>query len=179
MGGFGSGSHKQNKDAVEDGEIFDLSAFAKIPEFKERVIKKSKSLSGKYNWTDKVTGEELGSIYFTFKCIRENIFLNLQYNHTNYFTGEKTSMNYDIRLTSLNRSNRGIVYLLECPLCKSHRGFKLYNSGSKYFACRDCLKLNYRSSKDSRKFDRICNWFGSELGESPKVIQQSLKKIYS
>ena len=140
---------------------------------------KSNNMIGKYNWTDKKTGEELGSIYFMFKCIRDNIFLNLQYSHTNCFTGEKTSMNYDIKLITLNRSNRGNIYLFECPQCKTYRGFKLYNAGSTYFACRECLKLNYRSSKESGKYDSICKWFGNELGESPKDIHYSLKQLFS
>jgi len=67
----------------------------------------------------------------------------------------------------------------ECPLCRNYRGFKLYSSGSNYFACRKCLKLNYQSSKDSRKFDRMFLMLAEDTGFSVKMVKGSLKKTFS
>ena len=177
MGGIGSGSHEHNKNAVEDGKILNISAIVSSKAFKETVNGNIKDFRGTLNWTCKESGNDLGSIRFYIKSCEGSIFLNLIYNYSNNFYEQEIFMNYDIKLISLNRTNRGSVYLFECPLCKNYKGFKLYNSGSKYFACRKCLDLNYLSSKNSTKFNFLSTSLGNELGLSPKFVKKSLKRL--
>lgn len=178
MGGYGSGSHHYNKNTVEDGKILSIRTITGSNDFKNVIKGNLKFCVGWVRWTNSYSGESTGSISYYIKKENGHLVLNLVYTITSNKSRETTSMNYDVNLIELNRFKRGKIYLFECPLCRKYRGFKLYNSGSDYFACRKCLKLNYQSSKDSRKFDRLFLMLANNTGYSVKMVKESLRRTF-
>lgn len=177
MGGYGSGSRINCKNTVEDGKKLSISTIAGSDDFKNVIEGNLKYSVAWVKWIDSNSGESNGSISYFIKKENSDLVLNLVYTHTSNWSGESNSMNYDVKLIELHRFKRGKVYLFECPLCRKYRGFKLYSSGSKYFACRKCLKLNYQSSKDSRKFDGMFSMLAKDTGFSVKIVKESLRRF--
>jgi hypothetical protein len=55
---------------------------------------------------------------------------------------------------------------------------KLYlPGGGRYFGCRRCYRLTYRSCQESRKAGWLDRLLGRDLGVDPAAIKQVLKRI--
>ena len=83
-------------------------------------------------------------------------YLRLQYTHTSP-TGEKAELDYKVELVGTPCNYGGLRYWFICPLvvnaraCR-RRAAKLYlPPGGKYFGCRHCHNLTYRSCKEHDK----------------------------
>jgi hypothetical protein len=108
-------------------------------------------------WTNAV-GEEVASIGYLLTSTPEgSLALRLTYTITNLDTGEKTPLNYTIEITSTGCHFGGQRHWLRCPLIQrgipcGRRVGKLYlPPGGRYFGCRQCHNLTYRSAKEHDK----------------------------
>jgi len=108
--------------------------------------------SGSINWS--CNGESRGGMGISVK--RENInspteqaSLNLRYTHTDYWSKEKSDMDYNIRLEATPCNYGGKRYWFICPLsvngqyCGRRVGV-IYSIG-KWFGCRRCGQIAYSS----------------------------------
>jgi hypothetical protein len=109
-------------------------------------------------------------------------YIRLIYTNTNNYTGEKIHLDYNVDLISTPCSFGGNRFWFLCPLSRdgnkcNRRVGKLYlPPGAKYFGCRDCYNLTYRSCKESHKYDRI---FESISMKCPEMTAQMIKKLLS
>ena len=89
-------------------------------------------------------------------------YLRLFYTQTTNSTGEKTELDYKAQLVTTPCNFGGIRYWFICPLVAdgkpcNRRVAKIYlPPGSKYFGCRHCYNLTYKSCKEhDKRFDAI------------------------
>lgn len=130
--------------------------------------------SGGMAWTR--NGERTGSIGFVVSTARGDEYIRFQYTQTDRSSGEKTDLDYTVRLVSTPCHFGGRRWWFICPLIINgqpciHRVGALYLAGGKYFGCRHCHNLTYESSKESHKFDRM--WL--KAGIDPKEAKELLK----
>ena len=111
------------------------------------------------SWTDGA-GESRGSIGVTVQL--ENwgcaySFVRLNYTVSSFYSDESEDFNYEIRLTTTPCNFGGHRYWFICPLSIDSVGCgrrvrTLYlPPGGKYFGCRHCYNLTYKSQQEHDK----------------------------
>lgn len=110
--------------------------------------------SGAISWG---SGEDMISIGYTTEINADEImeeegYIRVYYTHLDRETGEKENMDYKIRLTTTRCHFGGVRYWFVCPGC-THRTGVLY-SVRKYYVCRHCGDIAYRSQRRSGMFKR-------------------------
>lgn len=138
MGGLGSGGHNKYKATLENCRSIDIRRFKR-----EGYMETGAKIQ--WNWfTDqKVTA----SIGIVFK--KDRLILSYKVNNQ-----EEIADEISLDVTECNYG--GARHWFECPGC-GKRAAKLYLRG-KYFRCRSCQDLNYRSSQKSGDiFEQIDN----------------------
>lgn len=98
-------------------------------------------------------GETTGSIGFVVSTVEGDEYIRFQYTQTDRHTGEKTDLDYKARLTWTPCYFGGRRWWFICPLVVNGRACNrrvgvLYLGGGKYFGCRHCYNLTYRSQKE-------------------------------
>src|SRR5262245_19639228 len=152
MGGLGSG-HWYRDDAkrtVESCISIDSRRLAR----KGSIVPGARCTSS-LKWTSSHTGEDRGSIGYTIDARTDGTgTMHLRYTHTPY-GGEPELLDYPVRLVSTRPHLGGLRWWFICPLVINDRPCgrriaKLYHCG-KYFGCRTCLRLAYRSSQEAHQ----------------------------
>jgi hypothetical protein len=135
--------------------------------------------NGGISWSR--NGEKTGSIAFAVSMAEGNEHICFQYTYTNNDTGEKTELDYKVRLVWTPCYFGGRRWWFICPLivngyvCNRRVG-SLYLANGKYFGCRRCYNLTYRSSQDSHKTDRLFRDIGLEMGVTPEELRDIFRK---
>jgi hypothetical protein len=111
-------------------------------------------------WLDDVerldTGAVRSSIGVEVNCDDDTGVVKLTYTLTQY-DGEKHNLNYSVRLVTTCPHSGGLRWWFICPLVRNgapcrRRVAKVFRRG-RYFGCRDCHGLAYRSSQEAHKDD--------------------------
>ena len=129
---------------------------------------------GGCNWNR--NGEQTGSIGFSVSTLEGDEYIRFQYTQTDRNTNEKSELDYKARIVSTSCHFGGHRWWFICPLivngyiCNRRVGV-LYLASGKYFGCRRCHNLTYKSSKESHKFDRMF----IKMGVSPKMGKELFK----
>lgn len=131
--------------------------------------------SGGMNWSR--NGEETGSIRFVVSTVEREEYLRFLYTQTDNSTGEKTELDYKVRLASTPCNFGGRRWWFICPLVVhgypcSRRVGALYLGGGQYFGCRHCYDLTYQSSQDSHKFDSLFRRIGITPKQAKDIFRQ-------
>jgi hypothetical protein len=129
------------------------------------------------NWTR--NGEKTGSISFVVSAVEGDEYIRFQYTQTDRHSGEKTELDYKVRLEWTACHFGGRRWWFICPLVVNGRACNrrvgvLYLDGGKYFGCRHCYDLTYESSKTSHQFDRMF----LRMGIDPKEAKQLFKERF-
>jgi hypothetical protein len=148
MGGFGSGRWQAHAkaDTVEDCQVLDVTRLAREKLF-------SPLRQGTLRWTSQATGKVVSSVGFATRTPREGrMFFVLQYRITR--TGEAVDLPIELQTTRPHLG--GVRWWFTCPLAAGRpcdrRVGKLYlPPGGKYFGCRRCHNLTYRSAQEHDK----------------------------
>ncbi len=134
--------------------------------------------SGGMSWSR--DGEKTGSISFTVSTITDDEYIRFQYTQIDNNTGEQTKLDYKADLVWTSCYFGGRRWWFICPLvvnghvCNRRVG-SLYLANSKYFGCRYCQNLTYRSSQDSHKSDCLFRDVGLDLGLTLEQVKELLK----
>jgi hypothetical protein len=154
MGGPGSGRwvHSCTKPTVEGSYALDSRKWAKDGTIKPRGL-----WIGSTTWRNSGTQEVLSSIGVEVSCQEDFGVARLHYTRTQY-DGEKEDLDYQVRLVTTRPHLGGLRWWFICPLVRggipcARRVAKLYRR-TKYFGCRNCVGLAYRSSQEAHKDDR-------------------------
>jgi len=163
MGGRGSGDweREDQKATVESCQPLDVNELARhgvlVP-----------SISGRIAWTDTKTGRCSASVSFsTLQDGDAGLLLQLTYR-----IGATNDVRLPIRLRATKAPFGGRRWWFICPLivngeCCTRRVAKLYLRG-RYFGCRICHELTYRSCQEAHQIDRIF----ARVGGGPAVVRQ-------
>ena len=156
MGGLGSGGwyRYDSKRTVESCISLDTRWLAR-----EGRIKPGAQCIGSLKWTSSYSGEDRGSIGYTISARSDGTgMMQLRYHHTP-FGGEPEPVDYAVRLVTTRPHLSGLRWWFICPLVVNDRPCrrrvaKLYGPG-KYFGCRTCKGLVYRSSQEAHQGERV------------------------
>jgi len=153
MGGYGSTrwAWHTKKNTVEDCRM--LSVF----ELKrEGVLEMGIREFGSWIWSNVFTGKRSASISFELNTLDGHSYFRVFYTITSW-DGEKQDFDYQIRLQTTQCNFGGYRWWFTCPLSVNgrycgRRVGKLYLPPSgRYYGCRHCYNLTYKSSQESDK----------------------------
>ncbi|MSR59849.1 MAG: hypothetical protein EXS05_19795 [Planctomycetaceae bacterium] len=166
MGGPGSGNRYRfnTKSTVED------SLALGMPDFRGRIHPHS---SGTFTWT-RWNGNKSSIGYFVTwtDCGPTTVTLHYRWDDTE-------DVRIPIRLQSTPTNFNGERWWFTCPLivggvaCNRRVG-KLYLApGARYFGCRKCYGLTYRSCQEAHQYER----FGRLLGVDSGVVRRLARRM--
>src|SRR5262245_47651550 len=169
MGGKGSGSwyRWQKKQTVENSRFIDANRW-----MREGILKTGSLASGNWLWVNPQTNETIAAISYQVNAISPTYkWVRLSYSLTR--TGEY--LDYRIELSTTTPNYGGLRWWFICPLVKNNvpckrRVGKLYLPiGERYYGCRTCYKLTYRSCQES---DKKARW----LRKHPEELRAMLDR---
>jgi len=158
MGGHGSGRWKGQvkKDLVEDCLALDASRWTR-----EGILREGVWQSGGWEWRN-TWGKKVASIGYVVNTLDPTRpVVHLVYALT-LFSGEKEEIDEPVPLQTTRPHFGGVRWWFTCPLlvngkpCR-RRVRKLYRPpGGRYFGCRQCCGLTYRSVQEhDRRVDAL------------------------
>ncbi|MGZ8227981.1 MAG: hypothetical protein ACXWT3_15300 [Methylococcaceae bacterium] len=155
MGGFGSG-RKFGVDCTEDYRSIDI----------RRWQREGYLTQGRYlDWQWLRNGEKVAAINVKIETGRLRLIYSYRRNGD-----EWESLNYLVRLQTTSCNYGGLRYWFTCPAVGYGRRVAVLYLGGKYFACRHCYRLAYKSQRETvgdratRKADKIRDKLHWELG---------------
>jgi len=151
MGGFGSGRYQggRRKVTAEESISFGLVAF------RGRIYPRS---SGSLAWTR--AGKVTASVRYSVAWDPVPTLTLI------YHRGE-TDVRIPIRLDTTYPALGGLRWWFTCPLivdgvpCNRRVGKLFLPPQAKYFGCRHCHRLTYRSSQKAHEIERYLAWINS------------------
>ena len=134
--------------------------------------------SGGLSWSR--SGQKTGSIGFCVSIMDTGDYLRLYYSQTSNETGEKKDVDYKVNLAWTPCHFGGRRWWFICPLVVNGKGCGrrvgvLYLGNGKYFGCRHCYNLTYKSSKESHQFDRLYGTLAIEMGLTADEIKRIMR----
>ena len=153
MGGFGSGWQGPVKQLVDDGLILSIGKLHLRPMMANDL---------RINWSNSETGEPLGNMRFDLMLGESEGIAIFKYR----LADAKEIQKYPIRITSTPLPWNRQRWWWICPLSKDgvaccRRVSKLYlPHGSRFFGCRKCHELTYRTSQQAHSFERFLKRLG-------------------
>ena len=161
MGGYGSTrwAWHSKADTVESCRSLDIKRFVE-----EDVIVANQYSSGLWTWRNSTDGEVKASIRYAVYANETDGVIKLTYT----MTQTKHDLEYNIRLTTTRPHFGGVRWFFLCPLVNRNRPCqrrvcKLYlPPGGRYFGCRHCHQLTYKSSQESDACIRALRKLGVE-----------------
>lgn len=129
------------KTTVEECATISLSQLAR-----EGYLRAGVGYGGSLRWmrSDGSTAANIGIAVNTKDS--EDAWLHLSYS----VNGQ--SVAYRVRLVSRSCNFGGMRWYMVCPVCDDRRVMKLHlPSSGRYFGCRDCHDLTYKSAQESDK----------------------------
>jgi hypothetical protein len=177
MGGLGSGRIPGfGKTRVEDCLVLNTDFIQQKKRFGNPI-----NTFGVLTWTLAATGEQIGCVSYELDSLEPSFpWLGLYY--TIRRTGE--SIDYKIRLQATRPNFGGLRWWFLCPVEKSgapchYRARKLYlPPGGRYFGCRHCYDLTYKSCQESHMYDRLYLSLSTRTGLSLERVKQIVKERF-
>lgn len=148
MGGYGSSrwGWYSRKDTVEECRSLDAARWQR-----EGILAPDLVQLGGWSWSDAHTGKQQASIGYEVRTAGIDGRLRLFYTVT--IAGEPQKVDYTIPLVTTRPNYGGLRWWFVCPGkgC-GRRVRKVYMAPrSRYFLCRQCQDLTYRSAQDHNK----------------------------
>ncbi len=147
MGGFGSGKRWTKKRTVESCYGIDVATLKCWGELVPGVTERA----GCFQWTRGLFDSTTASVVYVLTVGETRGTLRLAYR----YGFAKEDVSHTVRLVTTRCHLGGVRWWLVCPLswfgvACGRRVRKLY-LGGKYFGCRHCYRLTYRSRQESDK----------------------------
>lgn len=172
MGGYGSGrwGSEVTKHTVEDCLSLKIKYLVK-----KGLLQPNRRTVGTLTWSNSITNEVTSTIGYEVDTTKTHFsfdFIRLFYTRTKV----KDEVDYKILLTTTQPNYGGLRWWFRCSLMVNNRPCtrkvaNLYlSSSSRYFGCRHCLDLTYRSCQES---DKRVNW----LRNNPLALQALLNRV--
>ena len=143
------GKRPRKKTVVEDCKSLDANRW-----MREGILKAGVWHSGGWAWfRDKEHTEQSSSIGYEVNTRDDPSWLRLYYT----FTQNQQALDYRIRLETTRPRFGGLRWWFICPLvingasCGRRVGKLYLPTGSRYFGCRHCHELTYRSAQEHDK----------------------------
>ena len=178
MGGYGSGRRwcESKKLTVEECRSISTAFLSSNGGVRER-------MGGCVSWVHK--GKPMKNLGLTISSKRPDgrRYVRFEYNHTEPSSGKEEACDYWVPLDTTPCNFGGVRYWFICPLLKNGRHCgrrvrKLYlPPGGRYFGCRQCHKLTYRSCQEGHKFEGLYRIIGARLDVSPAYVRRAVRHM--
>ncbi len=163
MGGYGStrwGSHWK-ANTVDQYRYLDAGRLSQLGVLRSNV----QVYGARITWNEN-DGKELASIGYDARIGGLDGSIRLYYTWSRQ--GKSEEMDYWMRVVSNPRHVGGLQWYFVCPLSVNgracgRRAKKLY-LGGKWFGCRRCYGLTYRSCQESHQHDRVWKLLAGDTG---------------
>lgn len=105
-------------------------------------------------------------------------FVRLRYSIARRDTKEQDALDSPVRLTTTLPRFGGQRWWFVCPLvvtgrpCDRRVGKLYLPPGGRYFGCRHCYRLTYRSCQDSRKPDSLLRDLAARMGTDAATLRR-------
>ena len=148
MGGSGSGFQGRRKQSVEESKVIAVRDFH---------TRRCTRVSGTFNWLGSDGGQSSVCYFVDFSGLRLLLVLYCP-------CGDDKYIRQPIELQCTPTDFGGERLWLTCPLIVggaacNRRASKLYlPPGARYFGCRRCHELSYRSSQQAHQAERLDRW---------------------
>lgn len=162
MGGPGSGNWREQKTTVEESLVVSMR------DLRKQVYQ---GAAGIFTWTLPNGKKSFVSYFVIWKDDAPMITLR-------YRWGDQEDILVPVRLETTTTQFDGRRWWLTCPLCVngvacSRRVEKLYlPPGAKFFGCRKCHDLTYRSSQEAHQAERIAAHLGLPAEAVPLLVER-------
>ncbi len=170
MGGPGSTRWLCHSKKIQVEECHQLSIFALKPFLKTQK-------KGTINW---LAGDRiLFSAKFRIILEANPMSINLQYK-IRAKSEESIGVNYSVPLTTTPLPRGGKRYWFICPFvgCRRRIGILYLPFYGKYFGCRYCYDLTYKSSQEQHAYDSVYRMIAISLKDIyPAITKQSIKSV--
>lgn len=150
MGGFLSGNRygRSSKSTVEDSYTLDVALLLRDGRLRDGVC-------GSMTWSDGMSHQPLASVGYSVTVVDDDeLILRLKYR-----VGDREDIDLPIRLQTTRPHFGGIRWWLTCPLMNGERPCERrvakLHLRNRYFGCRQCLDLTYRSSQEAHQLERL------------------------
>jgi len=161
MGGYGSGKRwgYNAKGTADDSCAIDANWMTR-----EGFFDGDGRRSGSIQWSKAYSGKETSSISYEVNV--PQWWLRLRYR----LVRNDRSFDYKIPLTATVLPWGGVRWWFVCALtcggqyCGRRVGKLYLPPGGRYYGCRHCYNLTYKSCNESRRFDHLYNLVGVEMG---------------
>lgn len=162
MGGLGSGNWyrwQERKSTVEE------SLGVAMRDFRGRIFQ---GAAGTLHWTNSHSGNKSSVGYFVTWGDVPIITIHYRWR-------DSEDVRIPVRLQTTPTQFGGERWWFTCPLivngetCNRRVGKLFLPPGAKYFGCRNCHKLTYRSCQEAHRSDRIFGRLAAELGMDADV----------
>ena len=179
MGGYGSGRRgwASPKETVESCLILSIDKLARLG-----LLQTGMASSGGLTWKRSSTGEQTDSIgCYVNTLADEPPTVRLYYTTKRRGEDHGEDLDYRVSLTTTFPIKGGVRWWFVCPLVVQGRSCgrrvgKLYlPRGRRYFGCRHCHDLTYRSCQESHKFDGLHRLVAGNTGIPPAMVKRLLK----
>lgn len=168
MGGCGSTRWNLHTKALTVEDCWPLSVFSL-----QEGLDYGPGWHGGVYWTDR--GEPSGSLAYTTERFGDDgLAVRLRYH-----IGED-EYDYLVPVTTTPVYFGGHRWWFFCPNRNcGRRVYRLYRPpGGRYFLCRDCYGLTYRSCQESHRYDRLFAGIGAQMGISGAEVARLLQHRY-
>lgn len=162
MGGPGSGNHYRwqgKKTTVEE------SLTVSMRDFRKRLFR---GAAGTFTWTGAGGGKSSVGYVVSGTDDAPAVMLHYRWRST-----EDVSVPVRLEITPTRFGGRR--WWFTCPLivrgvaCNRRAGKLHLPPGARYFGCRTCHDLTYRSCQEAHKAERVCRWLGLDP-ESARLL---------
>lgn len=170
MGGYGSGISlgTSAKTVVESCQILDINYFSRNGLFRQGYS------AGNITWQN-YSGKIIRTASWELDSVEDNTDFLIQFSLS--VNGETVPLQQSIPTEKTRLVSGGIRWWFICPLFFNGRSCgrrvaKLYRPPySRYFGCRKCHDLTYKSCQDSHRFDDIFEAVGNSMGIAPEKVK--------
>mgnify|MGYP000210929432 CR=1 FL=1 len=172
MGGYGSGRFNWHQKAttVEESKEISITDFMKRGAFEENQLVK-----GSIKWK---SGSTIGIA--TKQLDNGRLYLELNYR----FQDSDEEIKIPISFTKTKPHFGGVRWWFICPLTVNGRSCfrrvsKLYlPPGEKYFGCRLCHRLTYKSCQESHQYDRVFAMVALQAGLPFSQVKRAMNEMW-
>jgi hypothetical protein len=155
------------KLTVEACRVLDIYQWTRT-----RLVQADVRQTGAWAWVDAANGPIAAMAYVVDTRDMAAPTLTLTYT----VLPTRAHVHYAIALATISVHRGGIRWAWRCPLIRDgvachRRCEKLYlPPGERYFGCRQCYNLAYRSSQEGHKYDRLAQLTGLR----PRQVRQAV-----
>lgn len=162
---------------AEQSNAFKISFLKKHGYLNKDYSYMSGGISWSFGYSEKKNSINYSVHRDNWETNRDEAYVRLKYMHTDYWTGEKSDMDFKIPLTTTPCYFGGVRYWFVCPLFKNgqycgRRVGVLYAIG-KWFGCRHCGRIAYNSQFEGKRFR-----FGSIAEPDVERAYNEVKRRY-